>query len=686
LFLFISGCGGGGDVAPLPRLVEAAHSLDAIPINVAGHVRRLDRARAAMEAGDTLAAQSLLAAELAYVDTCIETGLLNPEEGAAFRDAVSYVRTRASGSDVVSLGDPNMAETAFIRAIHKIVAEGNPEAVTAELALCSANGCDDGVLRMMGMDVKLLVMASLSVIPKAGTLLSGLTTILWPSSTETYLRCTIEELIDEAISKNIQEQVQNTLKGLNNVLKDYQKAVDPKKGSPPTYMSEKFNVAKGAFLLSEPHFQSKGYEILLLPEFAQMANLHLALLRDGILFGASWGWSQADVDDLKAEMAEKIKAYTDYAKKWYQSAYDAAPWWSEPRQDSKVREFNGKNQVARDLTIRLLDFVETWPYLNPVNYPDPVKVTLTREIFSDARGTTNGSIPYYGLEIDRTPKAPITGITIWSWGVNLPIHYEDETAIEAIQVSYGGIAGPRMGAPEWSGSPKKKRDVSISAPFTVAYGLSGDIVHAVGFKNGSGQDSGIHGGKKGRYWSYSYEGEVISSIKVMGFSTYYYVADCIVFGFRFPGSYRHTVPVTVQNKDRLPLANVPVVLSAGMDQRTNPPTPTDVIATQRTDGSGRTTFNIPLPTSTGNVCFSSQVTNPAGASFKWACSSLPGLPVTVSLGHDLPLATTATVMLNNATVAQSPVVASASVPTAGYGYGVPWPPQDVKGLSPRGRP
>ena len=38
------------------------------------------------------AAQSLLAAELAYVDTCIETGLLNPEEGAAFRDAVSYVR------------------------------------------------------------------------------------------------------------------------------------------------------------------------------------------------------------------------------------------------------------------------------------------------------------------------------------------------------------------------------------------------------------------------------------------------------------------------------------------------------------------------------------------------------------------------------------------------------------------
>ena len=109
------------------------------------------------------------------------------------------------------------------------------------------------------------------------------------------------------------------------MVQDYLTAADPANGNPGFYISDKFNVALGQFEFCQPHFQFPGYEVLLLTDFAQYANLYLGLLRDGILYGKTWGWADSAVQELQTTMTKFLDpagptedSFVSYVSHWYE--------------------------------------------------------------------------------------------------------------------------------------------------------------------------------------------------------------------------------------------------------------------------------------------------------------------------------------------------------------------------------
>ena len=142
--------------------------------------------------------------------------------------------------------------------------------------------------------IRMAVIAGTKQIPEAGALISGLVGVLWPESgkdTWEQIKGQMEALINKKLADFKYQEVKDFLTGLKNVINDYTQALRDTSNSSASYITEKYNVAFGHFEAASPHFMSKDYEALLLPLLAQMANLHLALLRDGVNYGAGWGWT-----------------------------------------------------------------------------------------------------------------------------------------------------------------------------------------------------------------------------------------------------------------------------------------------------------------------------------------------------------------------------------------------------------
>jgi hypothetical protein len=377
---------------------------------------------------------------------------------------------------------------------------------------------------------RVVVSTVLGEVPVVGVLLSALVDIFWPNPEVdiwAQIEAKVEALINQKIAERVWQQVSESLAGLQNVLDDYLFAA---KNFPndPKYISEKFNVAQGHFLHDLPQFQSKGYELLLLPLFAQFANLHLGLLRDGAAFGANWGWSPEILERIKKQLSDGITNYGSYSDRIYNAGL-ADTRAKAPSNAAKTEPFNTVNRFIREMTLTVLDFRAMWPYYDIVKFPVPPKIYLDREIYSDAVGTSDDS-PF---SIPGAPSAAPTRVIVWGWD-----------RIDAIQVDYPQGGGPdgknstgRMGNSKGgSDAPPHGGSFDVSGnPVTLVRARFGHIVNALWFqfKNGSWTHKlgGNYPGGGDR--DFSYPGELLSSIKVMGVSRFYGSANCAVFGFKF---------------------------------------------------------------------------------------------------------------------------------------------------------
>ncbi|HEX8178197.1 MAG TPA: insecticidal delta-endotoxin Cry8Ea1 family protein [Pyrinomonadaceae bacterium] len=370
------------------------------------------------------------------------------------------------------------------------------------------------------------------MVPEVGSILGALVYIFWPHSGENVwaeIEKQVEQLIDEKIDELVYQQVTDDLSGLNNVLNDYLSAVQT---GDLANISEQWIIASSLFDEQLPHFQSSGYEILLLPLFAQFVNLNLSLLRDGVLFGAGWGWNQAYQQSVSTKLTNNISAFTQYSNKYYQQGQqDMAK--KTKKNYHKCEPFRSVNTYVRQMTLGVLDFIQLWPYFDPTKYPDPVSVYLDREIYSDPVGTCDDS---GAIKLPSPPTQPISQITVWAWD-----------RIDAVQVAYPAGGGPggvtktaRMGDKSGgSNQPPHGGVFKVSNnPVTVAAGLSGDILNALTFTFKDGTNTGKLGGNYpgGGHFSFSYTGEILSSIHINGVSQYYGSADCAVFGFKYEQS------------------------------------------------------------------------------------------------------------------------------------------------------
>ncbi|WP_305927793.1 insecticidal delta-endotoxin Cry8Ea1 family protein [Bacillus mycoides] len=351
-------------------------------------------------------------------------------------------------NDEMEILDPGMGQPRYPYA-H----EPNPELQSIHykdwLAMCERNG--NGLTRLRPgtlASTQDIITTSLDIlstilgfIPKVGaalsagvSILSSIIGLLWPEPEEpgtptnpngTWIEFMekVEVLIDEEISQEARNAALGRLTGLKRELNLYQDAFenwaedrnDPREQEA---VRNQFRIARSAMVGTIETMRYQGQEVNLLTVFAQAADLHLLLLREGIMYGAQWGMDASEIEDLYTSpsgegLKDLLPNYTDHCTYWYNeglkitftlkpdlSNTERYPWAAnKPSWNLRVLEelegWNLFNDFRRDVTIMALDLVALWPtydldYYDNLKYG--VKTELTRPVYSQAAGTSWGSI------------------------------------------------------------------------------------------------------------------------------------------------------------------------------------------------------------------------------------------------------------------------------------------------------
>ncbi|AAM06002.1 insecticidal delta-endotoxin Cry8Ea1 family protein [Methanosarcina acetivorans] len=129
--------------------------------------------------------------------------------------------------------------------------------------------------------------------------------------------------------------------------------------------------------------------------------MHLTLLRDGALYGFSWGWNEEIQQHTREQIVDTIGSYIEYTEKTYSDGLQDTQK-NAPSNKHYTEPFNTVNRYVREMTLDVLDFKDMWQYFDPVKYPTPAEVYLSREIYSDAVGTADNS---GALNFPQHPKS-----------------------------------------------------------------------------------------------------------------------------------------------------------------------------------------------------------------------------------------------------------------------------------------
>jgi delta endotoxin, N-terminal domain len=376
--------------------------------------------------------------------------------------------------------------------------------------------------------------AALGAIPEVGELLSLLVEIFWPSGASDSqiwdsMEARVEALVNQKIQESVYEQAQADLEGLQKVLQDYAQAA--KDGDTPSFISDSWVAARSHFDRSIPNFRVTGSEVLLLPLWAQAANMHLTLMRDGWLFGKDWGWNDATRNTVLKDLQGLILDYTAWAPRTFgrgiSSRFGTVNYHlCEP--------FRTSNDFHQQMVPAVLDLAQRWPLFDPTVYPPPIapdKAYLTSEVYSTPWGTADDSglfvLPW------QHPTQPPTQIIVWA----------EANLIDAIQVSYPAGAGPdgvsqtaRMGAQN-AGVPTTIK-ITPENPITTVDVWAGNVVQGLQFTFKDSTKTSHFGSSEGTHATFDFyqhdpSGRILSSIYVNGLSRYYNCIDAIVFGFRY---------------------------------------------------------------------------------------------------------------------------------------------------------
>lgn len=400
-------------------------------------------------------------------------------------------------------------------------------------------------------DSRWVIMNGLGLIPTVGSLVGNIVGVLWPSSGEdvwSQIENQVEQLIDQEISTTVYGLVETNLQGLQNNVNDYLAALHATSPDPTT-ISDKWYVANGNFEQYLPNFQynsgGQDYRLLLLPLFAQFANLHLSLLRDGVLLGETdMNWQESDRDLAHQELTNNsagtigITPYTNYANMIYQQGLQNV-MNSTPVNSVQNQPFLAANTYTRQMTLSVLDYVNLWPYFDAETYTSAVSVHLNREIFSDPQGTSDNSSNLNPITSppNPPPTQPLSAIQVAA-----------SSMVLGVQVTYPAGGGPNgetqtpvMG---YQGGGTTI-NVTSSNPIKVAAGRVGSVVNGLQFYFEDTTETAMLGGTGfgpngafpgGTPFYCFYSGHILSSVYIHGYSEAYNSADCVVFGFQLEQS------------------------------------------------------------------------------------------------------------------------------------------------------
>ncbi len=393
-----------------------------------------------------------------------------------------------------------------------------------------------------------------------GWAISGVLRVLFPEkgkvqdtwdSIQKKVYAAIESKLSKAINSEVKSRGGSILAGIYQELEDYEDA--PKEKYQATLISISGQVK---------NLQSKGEEVLLLPAFAQAAQIHLLFLREGIDHKKALGLS----DDLyranQKELRKYIGDYSSYAKEWYKKGLDELDAWED------------RNTYQRNYTISVADLQTYWPYLDSSTYskvdlknPDVVP-KLTREIFGDAYG--NGGVLMQDSFFEKydlqAKHGKISRITV--------IGRQDKVnRIQGVEVTYGTKKAGRTGSGSYAEANLKDGDnyhdtrfdddagrmrttpnlggvvdLNDSNPIVAAWGYYGEennpVVMGLGFTFQDGTKTPRMGVNGSHRFDVEIDGHILSSIVGAGVDGFKLVKGGlgfsmgrVVFGFRLANSY-----------------------------------------------------------------------------------------------------------------------------------------------------
>ncbi|TPG88745.1 hypothetical protein EEL32_08025 [Brevibacillus laterosporus] len=265
-----------------------------------------------------------------------------------------------------------------------------PYEVTWQGATIAAITIVAAVASMFTLGPGLLIVGGISA---GAYVLASIVPLLWPADQDNTFDLVMEateKLIDKKISELVRTLTEVKIKELQAQYDDYKLSFnhwvryphDPKAIADVKASLGNFNYACVGAMEA---LSMKGYEVAQLGAYAQAANLHLLLLRDGILYADYWNLAKdAPPGELNYERFIKYrKDYIDYCSHWYNEGLIDAD------------ENNNGLVYQRTMTILVLDVIAMFPMYDARLYNKPVKMEfLTRTIYTDQINGNHGKSIY----------------------------------------------------------------------------------------------------------------------------------------------------------------------------------------------------------------------------------------------------------------------------------------------------
>ncbi|MGI8362074.1 pesticidal protein Cry2Ab [Bacillus cereus] len=162
----------------------------------------------------------------------------------------------------------------------------------------------------------------------AKRILNGLWDLVFPNDNTKLMQDILretEKFLNQRLNADTLSRVNAELEGLQKNVAEFNRQVDnflnPNRNPTLLSITSSVNTMQQLFLNRLTQFQLRGYELLLLPLFAQAANLHLSFIRDVILNAEEWGISAATLRTYRDYLKDYTKEYSNYCINTYQTAF-----------------------------------------------------------------------------------------------------------------------------------------------------------------------------------------------------------------------------------------------------------------------------------------------------------------------------------------------------------------------------
>jgi hypothetical protein len=410
---------------------------------------------------------------------------------------------------------------------------------------------------------EIAVTTALGEVPFIGDFISALVEMFWPSNQVdpwTQIKDKVENLIDEKIAAADYARVQAALgdaslaSGLIGELNDYQAVVAA--STDLATLKAAWAAANAAFITASGAFEQKNLEVLLLPLWAQMANMHMALLRDGVILDPALN---------TPELQKYLKIYVRYAQTWTAKAVadEKAKTWTDSNQPptTYTATWSSIKRIERFFQLSVLNFAELWPSfadVSPTPQP-PADLWSKTEIYYTLTEAVHGIQWPYGLDytaVPTTPQADISEIVayaVWDDGgadLCLPTG-STVTYSNSVSTPYSGVFNQGLPVPPPNAKPGRWKNSGSLAYFydTVRPTTANPITAVEGkYESGGGpyyynfrfKDGTSTGDLPGQAGSGNYaslwkivppKGYVLSSLYTAGGGWYGGLRN-VIFGFR----------------------------------------------------------------------------------------------------------------------------------------------------------